>query len=76
MKNKKFWEFKAKGGTSGELLLYGDISDAQAWWGDGNEITPVDFKADLDALGDITELNVLSTVVAEMYLLVKQFTVF
>ena len=58
MKNKKFWEFKAKGEASGELLLYGDIADAQAWWGNGNEITPKDFKADLDALGDITELNV------------------
>jgi len=57
-KNKKFWQFRAKadtGQSEGELLLYGDISEA-SWWGD--EVTPKQFKEDLDALGDISVLNV------------------
>lgn len=57
MKGKKFWQFKAEANTAGvgELMLYGDISD-RAWWGD--EVTPKQFKEDLDALGDITELRI------------------
>lgn len=38
-----------------ELTLYGEISD-YSWWGD--EVTPKQFKEDLDALGDIDTLNV------------------
>lgn len=52
---KKFWNFKAKDEKTGELTLYGEISDV-TWWGD--EITPKQFKEDLDALGDIDTLNV------------------
>lgn len=54
---KKFWELRAKAGspTVGELLLYGDISSS-TWWGD--EVTPKDFNADLNALGDISILNI------------------
>lgn len=54
---KRFWQFRAAAGDSkvGELLLYGIISDV-SWWGD--EITPKQFKQDLDALGDIDELRV------------------
>lgn len=55
MKNKKFWQFNAKGNSTGELMLYGDISSS-TWWGD--EITPKDFKANLDSLGDIQTLNI------------------
>lgn len=55
MKNKKFWKFKAKGKSTGELMLYGDIASS-SWWGD--EVTPKDFKAELDALGDIQTLNI------------------
>ncbi len=51
----KFWNFKNKGSDIGELTLYGDIASA-TWWGD--EVTPKDFKRDLDALGDIKTLNV------------------
>lgn len=51
---KKFWNFKVAQ-KNAELLLYGDISDA-SWWGD--EVTPKQFKADLDALGDVTELDI------------------
>lgn len=36
-------------------MLYGDIS-SYSWWGD--EVTPKQFKDDLDALGEIKELNV------------------
>lgn len=56
MKNKKnkFWNTSVKNNI-GELTLYGVISDS-SWWGD--EITPKDFKADLDALGDIETLNI------------------
>lgn len=55
MKNKKFWQFKAKENSCGELMLYGDIADS-TWLGD--EVTPKDFKADLDSLGDIQTLNI------------------
>lgn len=52
---RKFWDFKNADETTGELMIYGDISDV-SWWGD--EVTPKQFKKDLDALGDITQLNV------------------
>jgi ATP-dependent Clp protease, protease subunit len=55
LKNKKFWQFKAKENNSGDLMLYGDIAST-TWWGD--EITPKDFKSDLDSLGDIQTLNI------------------
>ena len=54
-KGKKFWDFKALDDKTGELTLYGEISDV-TWWGD--EVTPKQFKEDLDALGDIETLNV------------------
>jgi ATP-dependent Clp protease protease subunit len=54
-KAKKFWKFQAKADKSGELLLYGEISSV-TWWGD--EVTPKEFKKDLDALGDIDILNI------------------
>lgn len=54
---KKFWNFKNKNDSPsiGELMLYGDIS-SQSWWGD--EVTPKQFKDDLDSLGEISELNI------------------
>ena len=55
MPKSKFWNFKAKGADAGELLLYGDISST-TWWGD--EVTPKQFKDDLDALGDIKRLDI------------------
>lgn len=57
MKNKvkKFWNFKALDERTGELTIYGEISDV-TWWGD--EITPKQFKEELDALGDIDTLNI------------------
>lgn len=50
----KFWQFKNLG-TTGELFLYGEISDT-SWWGD--EVTPAQFQSDLAALGDISDLNI------------------
>lgn len=55
IKGKKFWKFQAKEDGVGELFLYGEIS-SYSWWGD--EVTPKQFKADLDALGDVTQINV------------------
>lgn len=54
---KKFWQFRnaADDPKVGELLLYGVISD-YSWWDD--EVTPKQFKADLDALGDVDEIKV------------------
>jgi len=56
LKNKKkFWNFKAVDEKTGELTLYGEISDV-TWWGD--KITPKQFKEELEALGDIDVLKV------------------
>lgn len=54
---RKFWTFQAAADEEkvGELLLYGPISDF-SWWGD--EVTPKQFKEDLDALGEIDELRI------------------
>ncbi|TGE31353.1 Clp protease ClpP [Desulfosporosinus sp. Sb-LF] len=42
-----------------ELTIYGEIADSQGgWYSTGNEVTPTSFKAELDALGDITTLKV------------------
>lgn len=51
----KYWEVKAAANKTGELLLYGDISDSKMW---GDEITPLQIDADLKALGEIDTLNV------------------
>lgn len=56
MAKKKFWEFKNDANTdNAELLLYGEISDF-SWWGD--EVTPKQFKQELDALGDVKDIKV------------------
>lgn len=53
----KFWQIRAAANDpkTGELLLYGVI-ESTTWWGD--EVTPKQFKKDLDALGEIDILNV------------------
>lgn len=52
----KCWTFKAAADDKpAEILIYGEISDV-LWWGD--EVTPKQFKKDLDALGDVSEINV------------------
>jgi len=54
---RKFWQFRAAADDPkvGELLLYGEISDF-TWWGD--EVTPRQFREDMEALGDIDELRI------------------
>ncbi|WP_242957644.1 head maturation protease, ClpP-related [Clostridium cochlearium] len=54
-KNKRFWNFKSLDEKMGELTLYGEISN-ETWWGD--EVTPKEFKSDLDNLGEIDTLNI------------------
>lgn len=54
-KNKRFWNFKSLDEKTGELTLYGEISN-ETWWGD--EVTPKEFKSDLDNLGEIDTLNI------------------
>ena len=57
-KAKKCWAFKALANNEGELSIYGEIANSPGWFSDGTEITPKGFKAELDALGDISALNV------------------
>ena len=53
--SKKFWKFCNQANGSAELLLYGDIADT-TWWGD--EVTPKQFKTELDALSDVSDITV------------------
>ena len=50
-----FWKFTAKAERTGELMLYGEISSV-SWWGD--EVTPKQFREDLDALGELDRLDI------------------
>lgn len=52
---KKFWAIKQLSKEKGELYLYSEIASS-SWYGD--EVTPKQFKDDLAALGDISELDV------------------
>lgn len=58
---RQFWTFRAADDAPsvGELLLYGPIGpdDGLGWLFD--EVTPKQFRSDLDALGDISELRVM-----------------
>lgn len=51
----RFWNFKNTAEKTGELTIYGPIA-SQTWYGD--EISPKQFKDDLDALGDINTLSI------------------
>lgn len=56
--SKKFWSMKnltTSNGSTGEIVLYGEISE-YSWWGD--EVTPKQFAEDLASLGDVSELVV------------------
>lgn len=56
MGKKKFWVFnRTNKSDEAELLLYGPIGDEMLW---GDEVTPKQFKEDLDNLGDISTLNI------------------
>lgn len=54
--NNCFWKFRNLAeGQKAELLLYGAISES-SWWGD--EVTPKKFAEDLNALGNVQEIEV------------------
>ncbi len=55
MNKKKFWDIKNATSTSGDIYIYGDICSYK--W-DDTDTTANSFKEDLDALGDITSLNI------------------
>lgn len=52
--SKKFWNMSVEQNV-GQIDLFGEISDV-SWWGD--EVTPSMFKADLDDMGDISDLSI------------------
>ncbi len=62
-RSNKIWTMRripptnsAEGNTqAGEVLIYGTLSEDK-WWED--DVTPTQFREDLKALGDITELHV------------------
>lgn len=59
---RKFWEFRAAADDAasvGELLLYGPIGpdDGLSWLFD--EVTPKQFREEMDGLGDVSELRVM-----------------
>lgn len=53
---KKFWKFRNSAESGAELILYGDIAQEQSWFGD--EVTPKQFREDLEALGDVSDITV------------------
>lgn len=56
MANKKYWEFKAQANSSeADLYLYIEIA---SWGGGYCAHSAQSFKSELDALGDITTLNI------------------
>lgn len=52
----KYWDFKAAANGVGELFIYGSITH-WVWDDDDSDTSASSFKKDLDALGDITTLN-------------------
>lgn len=60
---KRYWDLETaaadNGAVSGELYLYGSIVEAADWWfGSDDDVTPKGMLEALQALGDISELNV------------------
>lgn len=59
MMNRKFYNFEKVDDNSANLYIYGDIVSMQDWfWGSDDDITPNQFKDDLNELGNIKEINV------------------
>lgn len=50
----KFWSFKIKDGVA-ELTIYGIVAGSVFW---GDEVTPKEFKKDLDAIGAVNEIKI------------------
>jgi ATP-dependent Clp protease protease subunit len=61
MKNSRLaWEFRSQENNPkiGELLIYDIISSDGDWWATPEDVTPKNFKRELDALGDVDELHI------------------
>ena len=52
--SNKFWNMTVSEDV-GQIDLFGEISDV-SWWGD--EVTPTMFKADLDDMGDVGNIDI------------------
>ena len=78
-KAKKFWDFRNALADTAELYVYGEIVSGSYKW-DDTDVTIVDFKDQLDKLGDIKTLNMyvsspggsIFTTVAMMSMLQRQ----
>lgn len=57
-KINKFWNFINKDDESAELQLFGEISSEESWWSE-DCVTYRDFIADLNALGEKKNINVV-----------------
>lgn len=57
-KINKFWNFINKDDESAELQLFGEISSEESWWNE-DCVTYRDFIADLNALGEKKNINVV-----------------
>lgn len=55
MKNNRFYSFDKKTETCADLYIYGDITSYE--W-DESDVSAFGFKQDLDALGEVSEINV------------------
>ena len=54
----KFWNFINKDDETAELQLFGEISSEESWWNE-DCVTYRDFIAELNALGEKKNINVL-----------------
>lgn len=54
-KKATYFQMKKKSESKGEVLIYGDIVSSK--W-DDDDVTAVDFKKSLDALGNVSEIDV------------------
>lgn len=55
MNKQKYFQIQKKTESKGEIYIYGDIV-SNKW--DDTDVTAIDFKKELDALGDVKELDI------------------
>jgi len=51
----KWYSITNKGGGIADIKIYGEITDLKFW---DDDVTPTEFQEELDALGDLEQLNV------------------
>lgn len=54
--NNKFWKMQASGENSADVFIFGEITTS-GWESDESDTSASAFKRDLDALGDVTTIN-------------------